>query len=133
MRYLLDTNVVSELKKPRPHGAVVQWLNRYKGEFALPSPVAGEIQSGIEKARKNDPAKATQFSKWLEDLLTNVPVVPMGADEFREWARMMQGNQAHLYIDAMIAATARVHGMTVATRNVADFEPFDVPVANPFE
>jgi predicted nucleic acid-binding protein len=60
-------------------------------------------------------------------------VLPMDARTFREWARLMHRRSDTLYEDAMIAATARIHGLTVVTRNVADFRAFDVPLLNPFE
>jgi hypothetical protein len=133
MRFLLDTNVVSELRKPRPHGGVRAWIEANKRDLGLPAPVIGEIQAGIEKARPQHPEKALAYTDWLLRLLEEFPFVAMDAVEFREWAKLMHGKQAHLYIDAMIAATARVHGLMVATRNVADFEPFGVATINPFD
>ncbi|MDX2180889.1 MAG: type II toxin-antitoxin system VapC family toxin [Bryobacteraceae bacterium] len=133
MKFLLDTNVISELRKPRPHGAVVAWMKTHEGESAIPASAVGEMQAGIERTRRDDPVKAGQYSAWLEEWLESFPVIPMGTVEFREWAKLMHRRQAHLYVDAMIAATARVHALTVATRNVADFEPFGVATVNPFE
>lgn len=98
--YLLDTNVISELRKPRPHGAV------------LASVSLGEIQAGIEITREQDAAKASA------------------------WAQLMHRRSDTLYEDAMIAAIALVHGLTVVTRNVKDFDGLDgfgVALFNPFQ
>lgn len=91
--YLLDTNVVSELRKQRPHGGVVAWLALVAGAYN---------------------------------------VLPMDAATFRAWARLMHRTSETLYEDAMIAATAKVHGLTVATRNVCDFNALGLDVFNPF-
>ena len=93
----------------------------------------GEVQTGIERTRENDPAKALEIESWLEDFLHRMPVLPMDAEAFRIWARLMHRMPRQLSEDAMIAATALRHGMTVATRNTRDFEMFGVPLVNPFE
>lgn len=132
--YLLDTNVVSELRKPRPFKAVVDWLERTPDdELRIPAIVIGEIQVGIEKVRPHDSLRADAFDRWLDHLLRGYEIVPMDARLFRDWARLMDRKQPHLMADAMIAATARHLGLTVVTRNVRDFEPFGVPTLNPFE
>jgi predicted nucleic acid-binding protein len=131
--YLLDTNVVSELRKPTPHGAVVAWVKSLAdSEIFLSAVTIGEIQAGIEITREQDAAKAQELELWLESLARAYNVLPMDAEVFRCWARLMHRNSDTLYEDAMIAATARVNKLSVATRNVADFKPFGVQFINPF-
>lgn len=131
--YLLDTNVVSELRKPRPHGAVLAWLRGLdEAQVHLSAVTIGEIQAGIELTREQDAAKAAESEAWLEMIAASFQVLPMDARTFRAWARLMHRRSNTLYEDAMIASTAQVHGLTVATRNVADFDALGVPVLNPF-
>ena len=132
--YLLDTNVVSELRKPKPHGAVLAWFERLEDtQLHLSAVTLGEIQSGIELTREQDPAKALEIEAWLEMVATAYNVLPMDAAAFRAWARLMHRKSDTVYEDAMIAATAQIHGLTVVTRNVADFKAFGVPLLNPFK
>jgi predicted nucleic acid-binding protein len=132
--YLLDTNVMSELRKPRPHGAVMEWLRSQPDEDLFVSAVTvGEIQAGIELTRKQDEDKAAEIERWLDLVVASYSVVPMDGACFREWARLMRGHPEHKSHDAMIAATARVHGLTVATRERKDFSRFGVEVLNPFD
>ena len=132
--YLLDTNIVSELRKPRPHGAVVAWLEaQVDADLQLSAVTLGEIQAGIEMTRKQDAAKAAALEAWADQLAGVWNVLPMDAAVFRQWARLMHRESDTVSEDAMIAATAQVHKLTVVTRNVRDFARFDVPVLNPFE
>jgi toxin FitB len=131
--YLLDTNVVSELRKPKPHGAVLQWIQEaVDTELHISAVTIGEIQAGIELTRQQDEAKATELEQWLELVATSFNILPMDAAGFREWARLMHRASDTVYEDAMIAATAKLNKLTVVTRNVADFKPFGVKVLNPF-
>jgi toxin FitB len=132
--YLLDTNVVSELRKPRPHGAVLAWLESMPdADLYLATVTLGEIQAGIELTREQDITKAAEIEAWLDQLAQTWNLLPMDAAAFRRWAKLMHRRSDTLYEDAMIAAIADVHGLTVATRNTADFAPFRVAVFNPFE
>jgi toxin FitB len=131
--FLLDTNVVSELRKSKPHGAVVAWLKGLPGEEIFLSAVTmGELQVGIELTRAQDAKKAQEIEAWADQVAESMQVLTMDAVSFREWARLMHGKPDSLSEDAMIAATARVHGLTVASRNERDFVSFGVPLLNPF-
>ena len=131
--FLLDTNVVSELRRPRPHRAVLDWIAQIPSDQLFISAVTvGEIQSGIEITREQDGPKAEELDAWLDQVVESYGVLPMDAQAFREWARLMRGRSDTLAEDMMIAATAIVHGMTVVTRNVGDFNGLGVDVVNPF-
>ena len=132
--YLLDTNVVSELRRPRPHGAILNWIADVPAEQLFVSAVTvGEIQAGIEITREQDAAKAEDLEGWLNKVLATYGVLPMDAAAFREWARLMHRRSDAIAEDAMIAATATVHRMTVVTRSVSDFVQLGVELQNPFD
>ena len=132
--YLLDTNIVSEVRKLKPHGAVVEWLRGLANEQMFISAVTlGEVQSGIERTRRQDEKKAREIEAWADLLAGSYNVLAMDAACFREWGRIREGIPAPLAEDAMIAATALVHNLTVATRNERDFHRFRVRVFNPFK
>jgi predicted nucleic acid-binding protein len=132
--YLLDTNVVSELRKPKPHGAVLAWLRPLRDEQIYLSAVTlGELQAGVERLRPQDRMKASEIETWIDHLSASSQILPMGTVCFREWARLMEGMPDHLLEDVMIAATARVHQLTVATRNERDFARLRVEIVNPFK
>ena len=132
--YLLDTNVVSELRRREPHGAMMAWFAACDdARIHLSAVTVGEIQAGIELTREQDEAKALEIESWLQRVAASWNVLPMDAATFRVWAQLMHRRSDTVYEDAMIAATARVHGLTVVTRNVADFKMFGVPLLNPFK
>lgn len=133
-QYLLDTNVVSELRKIRPHAAVLAWFSSVEEERLFLSAVTvGEVQAGIERIRRHDPSKAMELERWIDRLPAFYHVLPMDTPCFREWGRIMHRKPDELLEDAMIAATARVHGLVVATRNERDFAQLGVRVLNPFK
>lgn len=132
--YLLDTNVVSELRKPRPSPKVVAWIQGVEDpDLHLSAVSIGEIQAGIEVTRTQDPAKAQELEVWAGQVADSYNVLALDAACFCRWAKLMHRQSSTVYEDAMIAATALVHELSVVTRNVRDFSRFDVPVLNPFE
>jgi toxin FitB len=134
MPYLLDTNVISELRKRKPHGAVVAWIQKIPDESLFLSAVTlGEIQAGIEATRDRDAAKAAEIELWLNDLAASYNVIDADANIFRRWAQLMHRRADQHLEDALIAATALVLDLTIATRNTEDFKPFGVSLLNPFE
>lgn len=131
--YLLDTNVVSELRKPKPHGAVLAWLQPVADtDLFLSAVTIGEIQAGIEITRNNDAHKAVEIERWLDQVSDTFSIINLDSANFRTWAKFMHRKSDHLIEDALIAATAAVNGLTVVTRNVRDFERFGVKVVDPF-
>ena len=131
--YLLNTNVVSELRRPRPNPGVLEWIQHVPPEKLYLSGVTiGEIQAGIEITREQDAPKAAELERWLDQVLATYRVLPQDGPVFREWARLMHRRSDTLPTDALLAATAVVHRLTVVTRNVRDFEPFGVPTVGPF-
>lgn len=132
--FLLDTNVVSELRKPRPHGAVVAWVSEVPDDRLHISAVTlGELQAGVEITREQDPAKAAEIEAWVDQVAETWNVIPLDARILRRWARLMHRQSNDLLVDGLLAATAAVHDLRVVTRNVRDFEPFGVATLNPFE
>lgn len=132
--YLLDTNVVSELRRNKPHGAVVAWIQSIdEKDLYLSSVTLAEIQSGIEITRDQDRERAIELEKWLDAVAATYNILDLDANAFRTWAKLMHKKSDTLYEDAMIAAIAKVNKLIVVTRNITDFESFDVQLLNPFE
>lgn len=132
--WLLDTNVVSEMRKGRPHGGVLAWMNRHaQADLYIAAATIGEIQVGIERSRKANPEMAVEIEAWLVTFAADERILPADGAVFRQWARLMSGRSSGLSMDAMIGATAFVHRLTVVTRNVRDFEALGLRVVNPFE
>ncbi len=131
--YLLDTNVVSELRRPHPHGGVISWLRRAADTDLFVSAVTiGELQAGVELTRERDPAKAAEIEAWLDLVAQTMNVLPMDTQAFRCWARPLHRRSDDLIEDAMIAATAIVHDLVIVTRNLRDFEGCGVRLLDPF-
>jgi predicted nucleic acid-binding protein len=134
IRYLLDTNVISDVRKLKPHGAVLQWLRGLLPEQIFISAVTpGELQAGIERTRRQDKKKAQEIEAWADLLAGSYNILALDTACFREWGRIKEGHSERLAEDAMIVATALVHGLTVATRNERDFHRLGVEVFNPFK
>jgi hypothetical protein len=132
--FLLDTVIISELRKKRPDVGVLRWISSQQDSQLFLSVVTlGEIERGIEQQRSTAPDFADELTTWLENL-TNLyaerilMITPVIA---RAWGRLSArlGNDG---ADLLIAATALVHGLTVVTRNTSHFEPAGISVINPF-
>lgn len=131
--FLLDTNVISELRRARPHGAVLNWLKKTASEnLHIAAVTIGEIQSGIEITRDHDPLRAAELELWLAQVSATFNVIAMDGETFRFWAKLMHRSSNDLVNDAMLAASAKQHGLTIVTRNTKDFRVFGVDLLNPF-
>ncbi len=131
--YLLDTNVISELRRSRPHGAVVAWLQSVADhDLHLSAATLGELQAGVEMTREQNPEKASEIESWIDRVEQTWNVLPLDGRIFRVWARLMHRRSDDLLADALIAATAKVHHLVVVTRNVRDFVPFGAKTLDPF-
>lgn len=136
MSVLIDTNVIAELRKgSRAHPRVRAWFARLQPDDILLSVVTiGEIRRGIESVRRRDPASARALERWLRRLLADhsdrILTVDLAVAE--EWGRLNVPDPLPV-IDGILAATAKVHGLTLATRNVKDVARSGVEVVNPFE
>jgi hypothetical protein len=132
--YLLDTNIISELRKPKPHGAVLEWYKNIADEDLYVSAVSiGEIQTGIELTREQDKKKAESLELWLQDIANAHNILPMTGATFILWAKLMHTLSNTVREDAMIAATAIEKKLTVVTRNTKDFRRFEITLLNPFD
>lgn len=135
MNYLLDTNIISEVRKggncdPR----VAAWYDALDDDSIFLSVLAlGEIRKGIERARSKNPAQARALEKWLSTLARSFAerILPVDQAVAEEWGRMSAKRPVST-VDALLAATAKVHGMTLATRNIADVADLGASVFNPF-
>src|SRR5690348_10145228 len=120
MTYLLDTNVLSETRKRQPAVGVAEWIAATPPDRMHISVLTlGEIERGIARSRgRGDQDQTAALERWLQDLQAGFEerILPVSLP----------------VVDALITATARVHGLTVVTRNVKDFEPAGIPVLNPF-
>jgi toxin FitB len=131
---LLDTVVLSELRKSRPSPKVIQWIQQHQdNDFFISVVSLGEIERGIEKKRKDEPEFAQELTHWLENLqrLYGDRILPITPHIARKWGQL-SAQLGHDGADLLIAATALVHGLTVATRNVRHFEKTKVALINPF-
>jgi predicted nucleic acid-binding protein len=134
--FLIDTNVISEIRKgDRANPAVSAWFDAHAAEsYFLSVLTLGEIRKGIEQIRGKDAGKATAFEIWLSEIAVSYEgrILGIGLDEAEIWGRLSSGGKLP-EVDGLIAATALAHGLTVATRNVRDFERCGVNVINPWE
>jgi predicted nucleic acid-binding protein len=132
--YLLDTIVVSELRKRRRNIGVMEWFERQRSVDLFISVISiGEIERGIARERATNPSFAAALVEWLDRTLVvyGAQILPFGLEAARRWGTLSAavGNQN---ADVMLAATALEHGLTVVTRNTSHFERTGAPILNPF-
>jgi toxin FitB len=136
LSYLVDTNVISELRKREKADPAVQaWFASVADEEIFLSVLTvGEIRQGIERIRRRDPSAANALDRWLDRVVDmhRDRLVPVDRLVAEEWGRMNVPDPLPV-IDGLLAATAKVTGLTLATRNVADVERTGVDLLNPFE
>jgi len=135
MNYLLDTNVVTEIRKRSANVNVVAWVNSVpEHSLFLSVLVVGEIRQGIERLQRRDPAQAAVFRDWLTTLLSTYKdrIVAVTVEIADEWGRLNAPDPLPI-IDGLLAATAKVHGWTLVTRNTADVTRTGVALLNPFQ
>lgn len=136
MKFLLDTNIVSELRKrERADPGLRRWVDGVEGaELALSVLVLGEIRLGILRLRRRDPESAERLAAWLVRLerAYRGRILPVDASVTETWARFNAVRTLPV-IDSLMASTAAVHGLTLVTRDVSDLEGVDVPLLDPFE
>ncbi|TWT95958.1 Toxin FitB [Botrimarina colliarenosi] len=134
MKYLIDTNVLSELTKPQPHPGVVAWLRRYESELVISSVVLGELRYGVYLLPAG--RKRTRLAEWLAGGVERFPVLDFDAGSAEVWAqllaRLKRNGRAMPIKDSLVAAVAKQHGLTVATRNQSDFRNAGVKLVDPF-
>jgi len=134
--YLIDTNVISEVRKgPRCDPRVAAWWRAVRdADVFLSVLVLGEIRRGVERARGNDPAKAEALEAWLAAVTGTYGERILAIDQAAadEWGRM-NARRPVSTVDALLAATAKAHGLTLVTRNVSDVADLGADLVNPFE
>lgn len=134
MSYLLDTNIVSEVRKQRPDPSVVAWLSgTARNRLSISAMVVGELRRGAALIRRRDPAQADALDAWVDQTVRSFAdrILPVTAEIADIWGRLHTVRPLAVP-DSLMAATAIVHGLSLVTRNVKDFDGLDVPVVNPF-
>ena len=134
MEYLLDTNVLSETRRPRGDEGVKAWISSVPADdLYLSVLVIGEVRRGIERLIRRDPDQAEVYEAWLDTVLRAYAdrIIPIDAEVADEWGRMSVPDPVPI-VDGLMAATAKVRGMTFVTRNAADVERTGVSLLDPF-
>ena len=134
MGFLLDTNVVSEIRKKKPHPGVSRWFSSVpESELFLSVLVIGAIRQGVDRLARHDPAQAEVFERWLAQLVAVYEdrIVPITTDVAEAWGRLNVPDPVPV-VDGLLAATALVRDWTLVTRNTADVASTGVSLFNPF-
>ena len=134
MIYLVDANVLSEATRAKPEAKVVAWLRQNESELAVNPIILGEIRFGIHLLPNGK--RRRRLETWFKDGVAKITCLPWGAETGLRWAKLLadlrSAGKAMPIKDSLIAATALVHGLTIATRNQADFRVAGVKLLNPF-
>jgi predicted nucleic acid-binding protein len=134
VRYLVDANVLSEPTRPAPDAGVVEWLRRNERLIAVDPVILGELRFGILLLGAGK--RRARLEHWFDSGVRRIVCLPWEAETGLQWAqllaRLRAGGRAMPVKDSLIAATALVHGLTVATRNRADFDKAGVGIIDPF-
>ena len=134
MTFLVDANVLSEPTKPAPNATVVEWLRRNERELVVDPIVLGEIRFGIYLLPSG--TRRQRLEAWFDQGVSRIVCLPWDTAVGLRWAKLLadlrRRGQVMPIKDSLIAATALFHGLTVATRNVSDFQPAGVKIVNPF-
>ena len=131
--FLIDTDVVSALRKRQRHPEIARWVEAQRSaDLYLSVVTVGEIERGIERQQRRDPVHAHALAAWLDRLIAlyGDRILAVDLSAARRWGRLSH-LIGHEGADLLIAATALEHGLTVVTRNVRHFEPTGVPVLDP--
>jgi predicted nucleic acid-binding protein len=132
--HIVDTHVISEPRRTKPHEAVASWLRAQRpSKIAVPCIVIAESQNGAEFTRKQYPVKAAAIDARLKGEITKYVDLPVDGLMYRKWGHLIARKSDDLSSDAPTAAAARIQAKVVTTRNAGDFEAFDLQVFNPFE
>ena len=134
MKYLVDANILSEPTKPVPTPGVIEWLRQNEREMAVDPIILGEIRFGILLLPKGK--RRSRLEQWFEGGVQRLYCIPWEAETGLRWAellaRLRASGRAMPIKDSLIAATALVHGLAVATRNGTDFKKAGVKIVDPF-
>jgi predicted nucleic acid-binding protein len=134
VKYLVDANVLSEATTPAPNTAVVEWLRRHESDLVVDPIILGEVRYGILRLPAGK--RRANLERWFAAGVSQLECLPWDTDAGLRWAellaRLRRSGQAMPIKDSLIAATALVHGLIVATRNTSDFRKAGVKVTDPF-
>jgi toxin FitB len=135
MKYLVDANVLSEVTRPEPCPAVVEWLRKHERDLSVTPIVLGEIEYGIGLTTSS--RKRKELERWFAEGMQRLRVIDLDAGTAAVWAallvRLKKKGRAMPVKDSLIAASALQHRLTIVTRNISDFQNAGVPLINPFE
>lgn len=135
MKYLVDANVLSEPTKPEPDPRALDWLRNHERDLAVDPVIVGELRFGVLLLPRG--RRRARLERWFEDGVRRLRCIPWDADSGVRWAQLLaelrRSGKSMPIKDSLIATTALVHRLAVATRNRTDFVHAGVEVVNPFE